>query len=144
MNANTLHFNTIGFDRLVERLNSLPDIVQNTYPPYNIIKTGDDDYIIEIALAGFKFDELDISLSEHILTVTGTPNKEDKTYIHKGIASRAFTRKFTLADTVEVVGADIEAGMLNISLKNIIPESKKERKIVIGPTPKPLEQLLNE
>ena len=70
--------------------------------------------------------------------------KEDKTYIHKGIASRAFTRKFTLADTVEVVGADIESGMLNISLKNIIPESKKERKIVIGPTPKPLEQLLNE
>lgn len=139
-------FNTVGFDRLFDRLSRMHETVQNqsSYPPYNIVKSGDDSYVIELAVAGFSHDELDITFKDHTVVVKGTPKKEDKTYVHKGIASRSFTRTFTLADTVEVLDADIQNGMLYIRLLNIIPDSKKERKIAIGPQPKPVGQLLNE
>lgn len=139
-------FNTVGFDRLFDRLAKMHETVQNqsSYPPYNIIKNGEDEYVIELAVAGLNIDELDIAFKDHTITVKGTPKKEEKTYVHKGIASRAFTRTFTLADTIEVMGADMKSGMLYIMLKNVIPENKKERKIAIGPHPKPLEQLLTE
>lgn len=148
MNAVTYNydpFNTVGFDRLFNRLAKMHETSQNhsTYPPYNIVKSGEDQYTIELAVAGFTYDELDITFKDHTLIVKGTPNKEEKTYVHKGIASRTFTRTFTLAETIEVIEANMNAGMLLITLENIIPENKKERKIAIG-APKPLHQLLNE
>jgi molecular chaperone IbpA len=139
-------FNTVGFDRLFDRLARMHETAQNQsgYPPYNIIKNGEDEYVIELAVAGFTIDELDITFKDQTITVKGTPKKEEKTYVHKGIASRAFTRTFTLADTIEIVDADLKSGMLYIMLKNIIPENKKERKIAIGAQPKTENQLLTE
>lgn len=135
---------TVGFDRLFEKLTSGLDAAQNssTYPPYNIVKADADNYIIELAVAGFSSDELDISFKENTLTIVGQPKKEDKNYIHKGIAARAFSRVFTLADTVEVHGASLNSGMLHVFLENILPEAKKERKILIGNVTEP--QLLKE
>lgn len=143
-------FNTVGFDSLFARLAKMHETAQNqsSYPPYNIIKSGDDHYVIELAVAGFTPDELDIIFKDHTITIKGTPTKsEEKTYVHKGIASRAFTRTFTLADTIEILEADIQNGMLYIRLMNVVPEAKKERKIAIGSQreqPKPLNQLLTE
>lgn len=146
MTYNIDPFNTVGFDRLFDRMSKMHETVQNqsNYPPYNIVKSGEDRYVIELAVAGFTYEELDITFKDHTLIVKGTPNKKEKTYVHKGIGTRAFTRTFTLADTIEIIEADLQAGMLFIILENIIPENKKERKIAIGPQPKPLHQLLNE
>jgi molecular chaperone IbpA len=139
MNTNSLSYNTlspstIGFDRLFEKLvmSISHDQTQSSYPPYNIVKSGEDQYIIELAVAGFKDEELDISFKENTLTIVGQPKKEERDYIHKGIAARAFSRVFTLADTVEVAGASLNSGMLYVYLENIIPEAKKSRKILIG------------
>ena len=121
----------IGFDNIVERLHKQANNSGN-YPPYNIIKTGDTSYIVEIAVAGFTKEDIDITLQEGSLTIEGKPVEVETTsYVHKGIASRAFTRKFTLADTIEVKGADLNNGMLQVFLENIIPEAKKPRKIEI-------------
>jgi molecular chaperone IbpA len=104
------------------------------YPPYNIIKNGDDHYLIELAVAGFSKDDIEIMVKGDNLMITGKPKEyAEKVYLHKGISSRNFERKFTLADTVEVLEADIQDGMLLIRLRNNIPEYKKERKIPIGP-----------
>jgi molecular chaperone IbpA len=113
------------------------------YPPYNIVKTDENDYLIELAVAGFGTDDIDIELHNGALTITGNieTSSEDK-YVYKGIANRSFERRFTLADTVEVEGVDIHQGILTVRLKNVIPEEKKPRKIPIG---KPTEkQLLTE
>jgi molecular chaperone IbpA len=147
MNTTHLSYNplsTVGFDRLFERLNAMHDAAQtpSSYPPYNIIKSSENEYIIELAVAGFSADELDITFKENVLTIKGTPNTQtDKAYVHKGIASRAFSRVFTLADTVEVTGSSLNSGMLCVFLENIIPETKKARKIVIGSEP---PQLIKE
>lgn len=127
----------LGFDRIFDRMGTLNAIQQKqtNYPPYNIIKTDDDQYYIEIAVAGFQKDEIDITVEDGVLTVTGTKdivNSEKVSYVHKGIAERNFERKFTLSDTVVVQGADIVNGVLSIELENIIPEEKKPRKIAIG------------
>jgi len=139
MNTNSLSYNTlspstVGFDRLFEKLvmSISHDQTQTSYPPYNIVKSGEDQYTIELAIAGFKEEELDISFKESTLTIVGQPKKEERDYIHKGIAARAFSRVFTLADTVEVAGASLNSGMLYVYLENIIPEAKKSRKILIG------------
>jgi molecular chaperone IbpA len=106
--------------------------VQN-YPPYNIIKDGNDHYLIELAIAGFSKDDIEIITKGDSLTIIGkTSEKDENLYLHKGISSRNFERKFTLADTIEVLEADIQNGMLLIRLRNNIPEYKKERKIKIG------------
>lgn len=138
--------NIVGFDEVFNRLSKMHETAQNQsgYPPYNIVKSGDDNYVIELAVAGFTSDELDITFKDNTITVKGSPKKEERTFVHKGIASRAFTRTFTLSDTIEVLDADIQNGMLYIRLLNVIPDSKKERKIAIGPQPKPIEQLLKE
>jgi molecular chaperone IbpA len=142
LSYNALSPSTVGFDRLFEKLVSGLETTQSTYPPYNIVKTDEDKYVIELAVAGFSSDELDISFKESTLTIVGQPKKEDRKYVHKGIASRAFSRVFTLADTVEVKGADLNSGMLHVFLENILPEAKKERKILIGNVIEP--QLLKE
>lgn len=128
---------TVGFDRLLDAFsdleNTLPENKAASYPPHNIIKRGDHDYVIEIAVAGFRRDELDITFEGRKLTVTGKVNSERAgEYLHRGVAMREFTHSFTLAETVVVNSADLEDGMLVVRLQNVIPEEKKPRKILIG------------
>jgi len=134
----------VGFDRIFDRMNAGAKLAPiQKYPPYNIVKTDENDYLIELAVAGFGTDDIDIELHNGALTITGNieTSSEDK-YVYKGIANRSFERRFTLADTVEVEGVDIHQGILTVRLKNVIPEEKKPRKIPIG---KPTEkQLLTE
>ena len=126
----------VGFDRIFDRLHNLNTVQlkQGNYPPYNIIKKGDNLYEVEIAVAGFLKSEITIQLEDGVMTVTGKrePANEDIDFIHKGIAERDFTRKFTLSDTIEVRGADLNSGILSIMLENVIPEHKKPRTIAIG------------
>jgi len=136
----------IGFDKLFDtmhRLNSTPQA--SGYPPYNIIKDG-DKYTVELAVAGFKRDEIEIELREDTLFIKGSKDKtEDKTqYVHKGIGTRSFQRSFTLSDDVLVRGADMSDGILYIALERVIPEEKKPRKIEIGHTVVDDKQLLTE
>jgi molecular chaperone IbpA len=132
----------VGFDRMFDRLHALNALQskQGNYPPYNIIKRSDDLYEVEIAVSGFRKDEITIELEDGVMTVTGKKQPEEVSvdYIHKGIAERDFTRKFTLADTIEVRGADMESGILSIVLENVIPEHKKPRTIEIGSSEKQL------
>lgn len=125
---------TIGFEpilkKLAEMTESMPKIP--TYPPYNIKKTGENTYVIELAVAGFGKQDLELELQEGVLTIKGSVSSDDADYIYKGIAERAFTRQFTLADTVEVKNADLINGMLKIWLERFIPEEKKPKKIDIG------------
>lgn len=103
----------------------------NNYPPHNIVQIDDNNFLIEIAVAGFKQENLDIQLKDSVLTVSG--KKEDaRTYSHKGISSREFTRTFTLGEHVHVNGADLEDGILAIKLERVIPEEERPRKIEIG------------
>jgi molecular chaperone IbpA len=129
-------FTTVGFDRIFERIQAMhqpTDRGTQKYPPYNITKESDTTYIVEMAVAGFTDDSLDIQVKEGVLTVEGkVEDSTDKEYIHRGIASRAFTRTFTLAETVIVKDAGLENGMLRILLENVIPEEQKPKKIKIG------------
>jgi len=127
---------TIGFDRLT-RLVDAASRVDNSalaYPPYNIEKTGEDAYRLTMAVAGFSPDELDITVQENTLLVTGKAKQEDEEnrYLHRGIARRAFERRFSLADHIKVVGATILNGMLHVDLAREVPEAAKPRKIQIG------------
>ena len=128
-------FTTVGFDRIFDRITRMHETATKAtgYPPYNIMRNTDTQYSIEMAVAGFTEVDLDITLKEGVLTVKGNAEaKEDKNYVHRGIAARSFVRTFTLADTIEISGASLENGMLIIGLENMIPEEKKERKIAIS------------
>ena len=122
----------IGFDRMVDRMrDATPG--QNNYPPYNIIKVDEDSYSIQLALAGFNEDEIEIEVKDGVLSIEGRKEEDTETkYLHKGISARHFRRTFTLADTIVVEGADLFDGILTIGLQNVIPEEKKPRKIAIG------------
>ena len=126
---------TVGFDRMMNLLDSATRVDEGalSYPPYNIEKTGDDDYRIVMAVAGFGEDELDISVKVNSLIVSGKKDKaEDKAkYLHRGIATRGFERRFDLADHIEVTGAKLENGQLYIDLVREIPEAMKPRSIEI-------------
>ncbi len=132
-----LYRSTVGFDRLFTMLDSLsqPDGGQ-TYPPYNIARTGEDAYRITMAVAGFAEDEISIEAHRNVLTIKGekaeTENGESTEVLYRGIASRAFERRFQLADHVEVNGAELRNGLLHIDLKRNIPEEMKPRKIAIA------------
>jgi molecular chaperone IbpA len=128
---------SIGF----ENLNRLVDLAARTddaqsFPPYNIEKVGDGAYRISMAVAGFSQDELDLTIQENMLIVTGkaaeTPEEKGREFLHRGIAKRAFERRFQLADVIKVTGASYEHGLLNIELVREVPEHKKPRKVVIG------------
>jgi molecular chaperone IbpA len=124
----------IGFDNLWDRLHSIETVNSSSnYPPYNIIKHDAENWSIELAVAGFKRSELDIELAEGDLTVTAKSEAvdEDIEYVHRGLAKRAFTRKWTLADDVVVRDASLVDGVLSIKLERIVPEEKKPRKIDI-------------
>jgi molecular chaperone IbpA len=126
---------TIGFDRLT-RLVDAAARVDNTalaYPPYNIEKTGEDAYRLTMAVAGFSGEELDVTVQENTLLVTGKAKEaEHNNYLHRGIARRAFERRFSLADHIKVVGASLLNGMLHVDLTREVPEASKPRKIQIG------------
>jgi molecular chaperone IbpA len=130
---NNLYKNAIGFetifDRLREASEALPKIP--AYPPYNIKKVDDEHFVIEMAVAGFGKTDLDIELKDDTLTVTGKHDATNNDYIYQGIANRAFTRQFTLADTVVVKNAELVNGLLKIALERFIPEEKKAKKIDI-------------
>jgi len=128
---------SVGFDRLQRSLDAASryDAV-NTYPPYDIESFGDDDYRISLAVAGFTQDDLEITVKENSLLIetVGQTNaqKETSTYLHQGIAKRAFTRRFELADHVHVADARLDKGLLIIDLKRKIPEALKPRKVSIS------------
>jgi molecular chaperone IbpA len=131
-----LYRSTVGFDRLATILDQVmsADAGQNGYPPYNIEKTGDDAYRITIAVAGFAEDELAIESREGQLVVSGRKAEtEDKgSYLHRGIATRAFERRFQLADHVRADSATVENGLLHVDLVREVPEALKPRRIDIG------------
>lgn len=126
----------VGFDRVFDNFHNVADIKSPTYPPYNIIRTDDEEYLIEIACAGFREDEFNINLvpEGNKLIVQGVQDRgeSERDYVHRGIGARNFTHAFTLAPEVEVLDAEFVDGILNITLKRIIPEEKKTRTIQVG------------
>ncbi len=127
---------TVGFDRIADLMDrALSADVQPTYPPYNIEKTAEDAYCISIAVAGFTPDELSVEVKDGTLHVAARKSEvEGRTYLHRGIATRAFERRFALADHVRVTGASHEHGMLHIDLQRETPEALKPRRIEIART----------
>lgn len=126
---------TIGFDHMQRLLDAAmqTDSSTNSYPPYNIEQTGEDGYRICLAVAGFSENDLDVTVNDNTLVVSGRQNNDDKdvTYLHRGIAARAFERRFQLAEHIKVTGCALVNGLLNIDLVREIPEEKKPRKVVI-------------
>jgi molecular chaperone IbpA len=141
-------FTTVGFDRIFNRIDKLQQAATNksvTYPPYNITKESDTTYVVELAVAGFSEEDINVEVTDSVLTVSGNIDSVDKNeYIHKGIAARAFERTFTLADTVIVKDATLKNGMLRIMLENVIPEEKKPQKIAINTFSDSKKVLLSE
>jgi molecular chaperone IbpA len=134
-----LYRSVVGFDRLATLLEAATKTeAASGYPPYNIETIGEDAYRIEIAVAGFKPDELSVDVKENVLTVTGrkTANDEGRTYVHRGLAERNFERRFQLADYVVVTDSHLADGLLSVSLKRQLPESMKPRRIEIAVGPR--------
>jgi len=126
----------IGFDHLMDHLVTLHsnnNLTTNEYPPYDIIKEGESNYKIELAVAGFKKDELSIQLKENTLTIKGETNSKNSNgeYLHKNIARRSFSKGFSLADNIEIGSASFEDGVLSVHLTQNIPEEQKPKEIVI-------------
>jgi len=138
MDLTPLYRASIGFDRIADLMDRAlsSDISATTYPPYNIEKTGENAYRISIAVAGFSADDLSVEMKDGAVIVAARKAEEDegKTYLHRGIATRAFERKFALADHVRVTGASHVDGMLHIELVREIPEALKPRRIEITKT----------
>ena len=138
---------TVGFDRLFDMLeNSNMGQAQENYPPFDLIRKGENDYCIELAVAGFKPEEIDITAQQNVLLVSGR-KKEDSdggsggnNYIYRGIATRSFERRFALADHIQVRGADMKDGLLAIELVREIPEAMKPRKINIGESDRAIDK----
>jgi molecular chaperone IbpA len=129
----------IGFDRLARLMDtatSAPDA--SSYPPYNIERTGEDNYRLTMAVAGFRPEELDLVVKDNTMVVSGKASSEGQTgeMLYRGIAGRAFERRFVLADHIVVDGADLQNGLLHVGLKRVVPEALKPRRIAIGGTAK--------
>jgi len=133
-----LHRATVGFDQIADLMDRVmtSDSPQPSYPPYNIEKTADDAYRISIAVAGFSEADLNVEVKQNALVVSAAKaeDKEERTYLHRGIATRAFERRFHLADHVRVTGASHADGMLHIDLQREVPEALKPRRIEIAST----------
>ena len=133
---------SVGFDDMFDHFESMFDIPTVNYPPYNLVKTGDNKFDIEIALAGFNKKDIDVSVENGLLTIeskvksvvndsVGADASKDEEMIHKGISKRYFKRSFTIADDVEIKGAELKDGLLSINMEKIVPESKKLKTIEI-------------
>ena len=136
---------TVGFDRLFDFLENTARAEQDNYPPFDIEKLSDDQYRITLAVAGFRRDEIDITALQNMLVVTGRKSENrarDGNFLHMGIATRAFERRFELADFVRVTSADLADGLLTIELVREIPEAMKPRKIDISGAA-PAQQVIN-
>lgn len=137
MDLSPLFRASVGFDRMMNRLDAARQLDETAlgYPPYNIEKTGETDYRITMALAGFSEDELEVTVKENGLTISGNKEKEEAgegvEYLHRGIAARSFERRFDLADHIKVAGANLENGLLTIELVREVPEAMKPRSIKI-------------
>jgi molecular chaperone IbpA len=125
---------TVGFDRLFDRIEEVPQLTgEDNYPPYNIERTSEDAYRISLALAGFMPEEITVTAEQNLLTVEGRKaEKEDHQYLYQGISARPFRRQFNLADYVQVKGASFENGLLKIDLVREVPEAMKPRQIQIA------------
>ena len=129
---------SVGFDSMFDRWESAFSVEGNrsSYPPYNIRREGDEKYFIELAIAGLKEDDLEVSLQSQVLNIRSkkedSGSDENINYVHRGIAKRQFEREFTLSDDIVVKGCDLTNGMLTIELEKIIPEEKRARLIPIG------------
>lgn len=128
----------IGFDKFFDRFKELQTQAAKaiTYPPYNIRKTGENAYVIEMAVAGFAKQDISIELEDNTLKISGSVNSDndEKNYLFKGIAERPFARTFTLADTVEIKNAELVNGMLRIWLDNLVPQKKSRKVDIKGPS----------
>jgi molecular chaperone IbpA len=125
----------IGFDRLARLMDTAATTTEvQSYPPYNIEKTGDDSYRLTMAVAGFGPSDLDITVKDNTLVISGRVTAEEQAaeVLYRGIAGRAFERRFVLADHMVVEGADLRDGLLHVGLKRVVPEALKPRKIAIG------------
>jgi molecular chaperone IbpA len=123
----------IGFETLFDRLNDWSRDANEGYPPYDIVRKGEDQFQINIAVAGFSPDEITITAEANQLTVAGRkPERDDTEYLYQGIAARSFERRFNLAEYIEVESADFENGLLHVNLARRVPEKLKPRKITIG------------
>ena len=134
-NFNQLTPYAVGFDRVFDNLSKYVDnnVTSTGYPPYNIRKEGDYNYVIEMALAGFAREDLEIEVADGVLTIRSVKEKsdDDVSNIYRGISYRKFVRKFTIADDIVVNGAKMENGMLSVDLERVVPEEKKPRLIEV-------------
>jgi molecular chaperone IbpA len=127
----------VGFDQLFTELERMVEGTQPTrntsFPPHNIIKVDDNKYVIEMAVAGFGENEIDVEIQDGVLVVKGEKKDRDEVnYLYRGIATRSFTKSIRLNETIQVHGAQYKDGILKIGLENVVPETKKPRKIAIG------------
>ena len=122
----------VGIDHLYNELEHVARHANDHYPPHNILKTGETDYLIELAVAGFSREELSIEVKDRTLTVTGEHTSKGREYIHRGISTKKFKRTFRLSEHVQVHGADLKDGVLSVELKYVVPEELRPRKIQIG------------
>lgn len=128
---------SVGYDGMARMLNNMTQEPAPSYPPYNIERLNEDGYRITMAVAGFGEDDLNIEVKENQLTISGKVVKDedesqDRQYLHRGIAERAFERRFSLADHVKVTGADLENGLLHIDIVQEVPEAKRPRTIPVN------------
>lgn len=129
-----LYSATIGFDKLLSALDAqLTGVNSGGYPPYNVAQISENEYMVTLAVAGFGMDNLEITRDKNVLRIEGTPptGDDEVTYLHKGIAGRAFRREFTLADHIEIANATLELGMLNIHLTRVVPPELQPKRIAI-------------
>lgn len=127
---------TLGFDRMFDVLDHATDLVNNSntaFPPVNIVRVGESNYLVELAVAGYKEEEIEISTEKNTLKISGKKSdKDERTYFVKGIAGRSFTRQFVIADTIVVGNATLADGILSVELENVVPEAQKPRRIAIA------------
>lgn len=124
----------LGFDHIFDQLENIHKHSKDTYPPHNVVKEEELNYSLELAVAGFKQEHIDIEVKDHVLTITGDrPQRRDQTkYVHKGISARNWKKSFRLSEYTEVSGADLTDGILTVNLEVVLPEEKQPRKISIG------------
>ena len=124
----------LGFDHIFDQLENIHQHSKDTYPPHNVVKDEEMKYTLEMAVAGFKQEHIDIEVKDHILTVSGNrpQRREPSSYVHKGISARNWKKSFRLSEYTEVTGADLVDGILTVKLEVVLPEEKRPRKITIG------------